>query len=97
MKVTFVIGTVKQDLAPGQVLGDWRFAVVNAEGAPVETKDLPDRTAVFDLPPGDYSATAQRFDTTGAAFGSTASATVTVPPLPIEQGDAAATLTVTLS
>jgi hypothetical protein len=95
MNATLIIGTVKRDLAPGQVLTDWSF-IVSSNGAQVARQDVAVPTASFDLPPGDYTATAQRFDSTGAAFGGVASASFTVVQPP-EQGDAADTLTVTLA
>lgn len=98
MKVTLNIGTVKQDMTPGQVLGDWRFIVTLAATAEVvATKGTGDTSTMFDLPAGDYAATAQRFDTLGLAFGGAASVTFTVPPVVADQGDAAANLSVSFS
>lgn len=99
MKATLTIGTVKRDLAIGQTLSDWSF-IVSSAGAQVARQDVAVPTADFDLPPGDYTATAQRFDSTGAAFGGVATAAFTVdapPPVVPDQGDAADSLAVTLS
>lgn len=97
MKVTLTIATVKQDLAaPDQVLTDWQF-IVSSQGAQVGRQDVALTTADFELAPGAYTATAQRFDSGGNAFGGSASVDFTVPAVPVEQGDAVGTLSVTLS
>jgi hypothetical protein len=89
------IGTVTQDLAQGQVLGQWSFVVTDASGATVQDVKQDDPIFSADYPVGDYTAKACRLDTTGAEFGNTVTAQFTVAA--VAQGAAAASLTVTLS
>ena len=119
MNVTLNIGTVSIPLTSAdQVLGDWIFvvSVMNGDvGSLYKRIDSTTPTAELESPPpGSYSATAQRFDTGGNAFGSQVSATFSIPEpvvipaeavaaltttqiAPVAMGEAAGTLTVTLS
>jgi len=83
MNVTLIIGTTPLALAVDQVLGDW---VVNVSVLSGEVSSLYQRVdsatptiVLNDVPPGSYTATAQRFDTGGNAFGQQVSASFEVP------------------
>lgn len=77
MNVILTVETVKLPLAANQTLTDWVF-IIASPTAQVARQDVSVPTATFELPDGAYSATAQRFDSGGNAFGSQVSATFTV-------------------
>src|SRR5258708_6892853 len=112
MKVILNVEIVKIPLVAGRVLTDWVFIISNGTSQ-VGRQDVAIPTAEFELLDGNYTATAQRFDSGGNAFGAQVSAsfTVTTPAAAVDQvvttdpveaaavetGDAAGSMTVTMS
>jgi hypothetical protein len=92
--VVLVLATARQTLPAGtKFAGQYVFSV----GDSVPTQAVNAKTATFaQLAPGDYTATAQSLDDTGAAFGPVMSAQFTVPVDGADQWDAPASLTVTI-
>lgn len=82
MNVNFKVNTVPLALAVAQALGDWVFVVSHAGDSPslFQRIDSPSASAsINDVPTGSYTATAQRFDTGGNAFGLQVTASFEVP------------------
>lgn len=72
--VTVQVATTPQLFPAATVAGNLRISVT---GQP--DQDVTGTSAVFDLPAGDYTATAQRLDAAGVALGAAVSQVFTVP------------------
>jgi hypothetical protein len=81
MRVIVTVSTSTTALPAGVIAGILHFAINDSTGAAVATQDVATGiTAEFDaLSPGDYTATAIRMDSTGAALGSAVSGAFTIP------------------
>ncbi|MDR5813334.1 hypothetical protein QCE62_06975 [Caballeronia sp. LZ033] len=80
MKVTVAVAVVSASLPAGVTAGLLRLAIVDSIGTVVQQQDVSGTSADFDgLSAGDYTATAQRLDSTGAPLGDAVASPFTVP------------------
>ena len=95
--VIATVTTVQSPLAAGQVLANWHFQLLDSASSVVAESDSATPTFTFEnVAPGDYAVKGYRLDSTGAVFGSEVTGSVTVPT-PVQTGDAAGSITVTLA
>ena len=78
-KILASLAVVAIAMAAGQAAGPIRYTLTDAAGTPT-VQDSESASVEFDgVAPGDYTVTAVRLDSTGAAIGSPVSGSVTVP------------------